>query len=124
MSTFVFSSFLFSSFLFIPLKYYIKLFTLTITPTKKRCCIATDPKILGKKKDFFFFFLPLFRKKCIKTFKTEKYQPKEGVKKKRKEISNRLTHVLALKGQYDIFFFKANRKNLPIHFQCWSFKAK
>ena len=38
-------------------------------------------------------------------FRLPKYQPKEGVKKKK--ISDRPTHVLAPKGQYNIFFLKA-----------------
>ena len=41
------------------------------------------------------------------TFKTEKYRPKEGDKKKgkKKNFSDRPTHVLAPKGQYKKFLF-------------------
>ena len=37
------------------------------------------------------------------TFKTEKYRPKEGDKKK--IFPDRATHVLAPKGQYNKFLF-------------------
>ena len=47
---------------------------------------ATDPKILKSIVSFlifFFFFTVLLEKICIQAFKTEKYQHKEGGKKKR-----------------------------------------
>ena len=62
-----------------------------IRPTKKYVVLpfATDPKFLksmvgfkNKIKINQFFK----KKKCIEAFKTEKYQPKEGVKERRKKI--------------------------------------
>ena len=46
------------------------------------------------------------RKKKNYALKTEKYMPnEEGKKKGKKKISNPPTHVLAHKGQYNIYYF-------------------
>ena len=59
---------------------------------------ATDPKIL---KSMVGFFLKFFREKNIKEVKTEKYQPKEGEKKK---ILTDLPTFWHLKGTTTYFF--------------------
>ena len=58
-----------------------------VRPKTKRCCIALcialcdRPNKSWNLQSALLFFL---FKKCFKAFKTEKYQPKEGVKKKDK----------------------------------------
>ena len=80
-------------------------------PKKKEVILpfGIDPKILksmvGFKTVSSFFPLFFLEKNVLKHSKLRKYQPKEGVKNKKDKISDRPTHVLVPKGQYNIFFF-------------------
>ena len=84
---------------------------LSLGVEKKRCCIALCdwPKKLENysrllKKVFLENKCLMNIKICIKAFKTWEISAQRGEKKfKKKKISDRPTHVLAPRGQYNIF---------------------